>query len=98
MEAYPFPQNGIRPFRKAGCNVRASVDNARYIDSLRGHLDSGGAVSVHRKRYCNAANVADADYVTKTRNARLPAEPLPRFTIADTYRSASDRRHYDHRH
>lgn len=58
MEAYPFPQNGIRPFRKAGCNVRASVDNARYIDSLRGHLDSGGAVSVHRKRYCNAANVA----------------------------------------
>lgn len=97
MEAYPFPQNGIRPFRKAGCNVRASVDNARYIDSLRGHLDSGGAVS-ENVIVMRLTLHTDADYVTKTRNARLPAEPLPRFTIADTYRPASNRRHYDHRH
>lgn len=44
MEAYLFPQNGIRLEKRA---ARPSImDNARYIDSLRGHLDSGGAVSV----------------------------------------------------
>lgn len=59
-------RNGILSFSakrhpavsKSGLQRSSIVDNARYIDSLRGHLDSGGAVSVHRKRYCNAANVA----------------------------------------
>lgn len=45
MEAYLLPQNGVR--LEKGASRSSTMDNARYIDSLRGHLDSGGVVSAH---------------------------------------------------
>lgn len=45
MEAYLLPQNGVRLGK--GASRSSTMDNARYIDSLRGHLDSGSVVSAH---------------------------------------------------
>lgn len=69
MGPYRLPQNGSRC--KAG-NAWSTVDNARYIDSLRGHLDTSVGVSA---RYCNAANIAHEHRLCykETRNDRLPA-------------------------